>query len=79
MRPILTITDLFKDVDECGLFGVCEHGVCNNIDGSYTCTCNEGFKKTINASNYINCTGENQFPWFKNNDYPIYYTYFLSE
>ncbi len=56
----VTVTDLFTDLDECSLFGVCLHGICNNTVGSYTCTCNGGFHHTTNANNYINSTGEKQ-------------------
>ena len=43
------------DIDECtiGIHGCDVDAVCNNILGSYNCTCNDGFH-----GNGTNCTGE---------------------
>eukprot|EP00057_Strongylocentrotus_purpuratus_P018875 XP_011673349.1 PREDICTED: neurogenic locus notch homolog protein 1-like [Strongylocentrotus purpuratus] len=40
-----------EDIDECDLSSdVCRNGNCTNTDGSYYCTCNEGFEGTGNDS-----------------------------
>ena len=45
----------FTDINECDLSSdVCRNGDCTNTDGSYYCTCNEGFEGTGNDS----CTGK---------------------
>ena len=44
----------FVDINECDLSSdVCRNGNCTNTDGSYYCTCNEGFEGTGNNS----CSG----------------------
>lgn len=43
------------DVDECSrTSGICSNGVCENMMGSYQCTCNDGFKQT---SQHTSCEG----------------------
>ena len=37
------------DVDECSLSGICVHGDCINLDGSYSCSCNLGYQATLNG------------------------------
>ena len=32
-----------SDVDECLMFPCLHDGVCNNLDGSYNCSCQEGW------------------------------------
>ena len=40
---------ILTDTDECALAnGGCEHS-CSNADGSYTCSCNSGFKLKANG------------------------------
>ena len=47
--------DFSLDIDECVLLlDQCEQ-VCGNIDGAYTCECNEGYE--ISDSNYYACQG----------------------
>ena len=46
---------LFSDIDECSLVPRPCHGVCTNLEGSYTCSCTEGFK--IRESNRY-CEGK---------------------
>lgn len=44
-----------SDVDECSrTSGICSNGVCENMMGSYQCTCNDGFKQT---SQHTSCEG----------------------
>ena len=45
---------IFPDTDECATgTHMCDNqATCNNTDGSYTCTCNEGYDGTGN-----NCSG----------------------
>ena len=46
---------ILTDTDECALAnGGCEHS-CSNADGSYTCSCNSGFKLNANG---LTCEGE---------------------
>ena len=46
---------ILTDRDECALAnGGCEHS-CSNADGSYTCSCNSGFKLNANG---LTCEGE---------------------
>ena len=46
------------DIDECALseldLGLCTNGQCRDTDGSYECSCNEGFK----TSTGIDCIGK---------------------
>ena len=35
---------MYIDIDECALHHNCdENAFCSNLDGSFTCTCNEGY------------------------------------
>lgn len=34
------------DIDECEEEGQCRNGVCDNLAGSYVCTCNDGYDVT---------------------------------
>jgi len=36
------------DMDECEHDGMCPNGVCINVDGSYICRCNPGFRQSPN-------------------------------
>ena len=36
------------DMDECKHDGMCPNGVCVNVDGSYICRCNTGFRQSPN-------------------------------
>lgn len=39
---------IIADINECAIMrGVCGNGTCENIDGSFTCNCNEGFESTM--------------------------------
>ena len=44
----------FSDIDECANPAVCINGICENVDGSYLCTCNNGY--TSNAQGI--CVGK---------------------
>lgn len=47
------------DIDECSSSsGMCEFGKCVNIDGSYKCICDEGYKSSDNGKR---CVGRNTF------------------
>ena len=35
-------------MDECEHDGMCPNGVCVNIDGSYVCRCDPGFRQSPN-------------------------------
>ena len=35
---------LILDIDECDIENTCKNGHCENIDGSFICHCNGGFK-----------------------------------
>jgi fibrillin 2/3 len=43
-----------RDVNECGLPGICENGRCRNTIGSYSCRCNQGFSIDENG---VKCIG----------------------
>ena len=45
------------DIDECSMFSPCEQE-CTNTDGSYQCSCTEGF---ILKSDNSTCEGKNYF------------------
>lgn len=48
---------ILTDTDECALAnGGCEHS-CSNADGSYTCSCNSGFKLNANG---LTCEGKHK-------------------
>ena len=32
------------NIDECEVSNPCEHGVCRDLNGSYNCTCDKGYK-----------------------------------
>lgn len=43
---------LSVDLDECSeIRGLCRNGRCTNTDGSYQCTCFDGFQLSRNADN----------------------------
>ena len=46
---------MYSDIDECStLTGLCDdHATCNDSDGSYICTCDNGYE-----GDGLNCTGE---------------------
>ena len=47
--------DFFLDINECNSNnGVCEHN-CRDTDGSYTCSCNRGFRLSVNG---LSCYGK---------------------
>lgn len=47
---------LTSDVDECEeLAGICEHGQCSNLLGSFSCTCSRGYRLSPNRDT---CTGQ---------------------
>ena len=45
---------LFSDINECSFDnGGCEH-ICTDTDGSFVCSCNEGYELDLNGAN---CNG----------------------
>lgn len=44
----------FVDINECNGYNEC-HQLCNNTDGSYTCSCQNGF--TLNTTDNATCEG----------------------
>jgi hypothetical protein len=51
--------EIFTDIDECSnATDECheEYGVCNNTDGSYVCSCIDGY-----SGDGFNCTGLNNY------------------
>ncbi|VDK78599.1 unnamed protein product [Gongylonema pulchrum] len=52
-----------EDVDECLEEGRCggEHSKCINTEGSYDCTCEEGFVKNSNGACDIDVRGKFHF------------------
>lgn len=42
---------IFADINECVVMtGLCgDHEVCNDTDGSYTCSCEEGYERDIDG------------------------------
>uniref|UniRef100_A0A674AN72 Latent-transforming growth factor beta-binding protein 1 n=1 Tax=Salmo trutta TaxID=8032 RepID=A0A674AN72_SALTR len=46
-----------EDVNECSKDGVCSHGQCLNIDGSYVCLCEAGFKYSADTAD---CEDQNE-------------------
>ena len=58
------LVNMFRtDIDECDVDnGECEH-LCNNIDGSYYCSCHHGYQLLENDT--FNCTGMSvAIKWF---------------
>ena len=52
----------FTDHNECAVWnGNCDH-TCNNMEGSYTCACNDGYSL---ASDRHSCNGKQ---WIKDNN-----------
>lgn len=48
------VTYLFVDVDECANnTGGCEHELCSNNDGSFTCSCRNGYRLDSNGRSCI--------------------------
>lgn len=53
---------IYLDIDECQTTSVCNNGICDNIEGSYRCRCDEGFeydedgKKCVGKTNFITRT-----------------------
>ena len=42
---------MLLDINECSeIPDTCTNGVCHNLDGSYKCTCNSGYKLTQEGS-----------------------------
>lgn len=53
----LSTTTLIADVDECHFNETCpEHSTCINSIGSFTCACNDGYKRIGNV-----CIGKPEF------------------
>ena len=53
------LLNIFSDINECSNDnGHCEH-ICININGNYSCSCQDGYSLDINEKN---CTG-NYFEW----------------
>ena len=50
------------DMNECAEAGMCPNGVCFNMDGSYKCRCNPGFKQSPNQQV---CYGRCSYFYFK--------------
>ena len=50
---ITDINECERDPTACG-----KNALCNNTDGSYNCTCKDGFR-----GNGINCTGTKKNTW----------------
>ena len=40
--------DNVTDMNECEKSGMCPNGECINMDGSYKCRCNRGYKQSPN-------------------------------
>ena len=49
-----------SDMNECKEKGMCPNGQCINMDGSYKCRCNRGYKQSPNQQI---CLG-NVLTWF---------------
>ena len=45
---VYDVVVMLADMDECAHSGMCPNGECFNIDGSYKCRCNEGYKQSPN-------------------------------
>jgi len=47
---------LVLDVNECAeVAGTCQHGRCDNLFGSFSCTCHRGYRLSPNRDT---CTGQ---------------------
>ena len=51
---VASLMMLSTDIDECLSDHDCNH-TCSNVDGSYTCSCREGY---VLQADERNCTGE---------------------
>ena len=57
------IVYFFSDIDECEKdSGGCEHGLCSNINGSFECSCRDGYHldhdgRSCNGKSYCNQCG----------------------
>ena len=51
----LVLSPQLTDIDECSMGDVCgAHGMCNNTEGSFVCTCEDGYM----LMNATHCTGD---------------------
>lgn len=50
------MADECKDINECAInSGLCRHGRCVNLEGSYQCYCYDGFEQSVDGKS---CIGE---------------------
>ena len=57
---------LHADIDECAYYADCCHGdaTCTNTEGSFTCSCNEGFTgdgKQCEGMDAVNCNYSQEY------------------
>lgn len=58
----------FSDIDECEeKVGVCEHGTCNNFQGSFQCVCHSGYSLTPSRSSCVDIDECTRHPNICNN------------
>lgn len=51
------MADDCKDIDECAInSGLCQPGICINLQGSYKCICRDGFEQSLDGKL---CLGKN--------------------
>uniref|UniRef100_A0A0B6XY64 VWFA domain-containing protein n=1 Tax=Arion vulgaris TaxID=1028688 RepID=A0A0B6XY64_9EUPU len=62
-------TKVCQDIDECDRFRPCDHN-CRNIEGSYVCSCREGFSISLENSNRCVLKAPTCRPGFQTN--PLY-------
>ncbi len=47
------------DVDECLMADICSaNSICNNIEGSYFCMCESGYREQPSQANALVCDGK---------------------